>query len=330
MKPTQISAALETAIQANRPVFLWGSPGIGKSQVVAQLAAKTDKKLIDLRLVHLDPVDLRGLPVLSGQGDSRSVVWVPPSFLPRSGKGILFLDEMNLAPQAVQAAGYQLVLDRRLGEYVLPEGWAIVAAGNREGDRTGVQRMPTALRNRFIHLNFEVDLNDWVAWAIDHDIMTEIIAFLRFRPELLNNFDPSKDDKAFPTPRAWQFVSDILKQKPDSSLEYELISGAVGEGAAAEFTGFMRIYRTLPDPDLIIMNPKGAEVPTDPATLYALCGALAKRAGDNSFPNIVEYSFRIPAEFSVLLITDIVKANKGLMKTRAFIAWTAKHSSVII
>lgn len=330
MKPSQVSASLELAIAAGRPVFLWGSPGVGKSQVVAQLAAHKGLQLIDLRVIHLDPVDLRGLPVLSGTGAERSVAWVPPDFFPRSGKGVLFLDELNAAPPSVQAACYQLVLDRKLGAYTLPDGWCIIAAGNRETDRAVVHRMPSALKNRFIHVNFEVDMNDWVQWALDHDILMEIIAFLRFRPELLNNFDPQRDERAFPTPRSWQFVSDILKQHPGPALEYELISGTVGEGAAAEFAGFIRIFRSLPDPDLIIMNPKAAAVPDDPATLYALCGALTQRAGDNTFSNIVEYSMRIPAEFSVLLITDIVKANKALMKTRAFIAWTAKNSSVII
>lgn len=330
MRPSKAKASIRLAVDAGHPVFLWGSPGVGKSQVVAQLAAELGVELRDLRVIHLDPVDLRGLPVLSGKDEERTVNWVPPAFLPRTGKGLLFLDELNAAAPSVQAACYQLVLDRRLGEYVLPSGWAIVAAGNRETDRSVVHRMPSALKNRFVHINFEVDLEDWIAWALAHDIKSEIIAFLRFRPELLNAFDPQRNERAFPTPRTWEFVSDMLRQNPPADLEYELLAGTIGEGAAAEFMGFIRIYRTLPDPDLIIINPKGAAVPEDPATLYALCGALAKRATDKTLDAIVEFSFRMPAEFSVLLITDIVKRDKAMMKTKAFIAWTAKNSAVII
>jgi hypothetical protein len=181
-------------VAAQQPVFVWGGPGIGKSAVVKQLAEALKITLQDVRALLLDPVDLRGLPFLGNDGRSK---WATPEFLPQEGSGILFLDELNAAPAMVQASCYQLVLDRKLGEYTLPEGWAIIAAGNRDSDRGATTRMPTPLRNRFVHLDFEVDVHDWSDWAIHVGIRPEVIAFLRFRPELLSAFD--RDTNAFPS-----------------------------------------------------------------------------------------------------------------------------------
>jgi len=186
MKASSLSNALRVLVAARRPVFIWGGPGVGKSSVVKQLAATLNVPLQDVRALLLDPVDLRGLPFLGSDGRSK---WATPEFLPQNGNGILFLDELNVAPAMVQASCYQLVLDRKLGEYTLPDGWAIIAAGNRDSDRAVTTRMPTPLRNRFVHLEFEVDVQEWSEWAIRAGIRPEVIAFLRFRPELLSAFD---------------------------------------------------------------------------------------------------------------------------------------------
>ena len=186
MKASAISAALRSLVSARQPVFIWGGPGIGKSAVVRQLASALGVPLQDVRALLLDPVDLRGLPFLATDGRSK---WASPEFLPRDGSGILFLDELNAASAMVQASCYQLVLDRKLGEYTLPEGWTIVAAGNRDSDRAATTRMPIPLRNRFVHLDFEVDMQEWSEWAIKANVRPEVIAFIRFRPELLSAFD---------------------------------------------------------------------------------------------------------------------------------------------
>jgi MoxR-like ATPase len=217
MKASVIYRALRALVAAKQPVFIWGGPGIGKSAIVRHLAADSELPLQDVRALLLDPVDLRGLPFLGQDGRSK---WATPEFLPQGGSGILFLDELNAAPAMVQAGCYQLVLDRKLGEYTLPEGWAIIAAGNRDSDRAVTTRMPTPLRNRFVHLEFEVDLQDWSEWAIEAGIRPEVIAFLRFRQELLSAFD--RDANAFPSPRSWEFVSRILDATPDQTVEHEL------------------------------------------------------------------------------------------------------------
>ncbi len=198
MKASQLFESLRVLVSARQPVFIWSGPGCGKSSIVAQLAKTLEIPLQDVRALLLDPVDLRGLPFLGSDGRSK---WATPEFLPQDGSGILFLDELNSAPAMVQASCYQLVLDRKLGEYTLPEGWAIIAAGNRDSDRAVTTRMPTPLRNRFVHLELEVDVQEWSEWAIQEGIRPELIAFLRFRPELLSQ--PDKDAHAFPSPRSW-------------------------------------------------------------------------------------------------------------------------------
>ncbi|HEY0138107.1 MAG TPA: MoxR family ATPase, partial [Nannocystis sp.] len=276
MRPSQIAAQLECNIKAGISTMLHGSPGVGKSDTVRQLAARLDWDLRDIRISQMDSVDLRGVPSIR---DGRTY-WNVPSFLPEPGPkpGILFLDEINSAPQSTMAAAYQLVLDRRLGDYVVPDNWAIIAAGNRQTDRAIVNQMSTALKNRFVHLTYDPNIEDWSSWALQADIVPEVLAFLRFRPNLLNEFDAPvgnedmkqkkrnmKDATAFATPRSWEFVSRLVKANQPKDSEFESFSGAVGEGAAVELMAFMKHHRSLPDLDALLMNPKTTEVPEEPA-----------------------------------------------------------------
>lgn len=327
MKPSKVLEALKVCVSAGRPAFLWGPPGVGKSEVIALLATQLKRSLLDVRALLLDPVDLRGIPTITQAGETR---WAPPIFLPKGkGKYILFLDELNAAPPLVQAACYQLILDRKIGEYELPKDCIVIAAGNRDTDRAVTSRMPSPLANRFVHIDFDVDLTDWIRWALTAGIKTEIIAFLRYRPELLHKFDPQTTAKAFPTPRSWEFVSQLLALA-NRDVEYDLISGAVGEGAASELLGFLKIFRNLPDPDVVILSPDTADVPEDPATLYAICGALSSRASEQNFGNILKYAKRLPIEFSVLMVKESIERDQELVTTRAFIAWASENSEVLI
>ena len=327
LKPSQVSEALGVLVGIKQPIMIWGPPGVGKSAIVKQVADESDLELRDVRAILLDPVDLRGLPHINGDGRAH---WAVPEFLPREGKGILFLDELTAAPQLTQAACYQLILDRKLGEYELPDGWTIIAAGNRESDRGVVHRMPSPLTNRFVHLDFGVDLDDWTKWATTHGIATEVIAFLRFRDELLHDFDPKRSEKAFPTPRSWEFVSNIVGSGTvTNGIEYSLIAGAVGEGAAAEFMGFLKIARSIQSPDMILMNPEKGDIPEEAATLYAISTALARKATGNNMDRVVTYANRLPDEFSVLLVKDALDRDPAVANTRAYIEWVSEHHEVM-
>ncbi len=340
MRPSQIATALNYLIDANQPVMLHGSPGVGKSDVVRQIAKQRGIELIDLRLSQLDPVDLRGVPSVDIK--KRITSWNTPSFLPTDGKGILFLDEINSAAQATQAAAYQLVLDRKLGDYVMPPGWAIIAAGNRSTDRAIVNQMSTALKNRFTHLNYEVNNDDWCDWALRNNIAVEVLGFIRFRPMLLNEFEHRnaskeekervqrlKDAQAFATPRSWEFLSKVVQQKPSSDVEYELYTGIVGEGAAAEFMGYLKYYRDLPNLDALLMNPGAAKVPEEPATLYALATGLATKATPDNMERVVKYALRLPAEFQVLLMKDAIIRDNELTQTKSFNEWAIRNADVM-
>lgn len=316
--------ALSTLIAARQPVFIWGGPGIGKSAVVRQLAEFLKMPLQDVRALLLDPVDLRGLPFLGADGRSK---WAAPDFLPQDGSGILFLDELNAAPAMVQASCYQLVLDRKLGEYTLPKGWAIVAAGNRDSDRAVTTRMPTPLRNRFVHLEFEIDLQEWSEWAIQNAVRAEVVAFLRFRPELLSVFD--RDANAFPSPRSWEFVSRILDSAPDQSVEHELFEGAVGTGAATEFSAFLRMFRELPNIDAILLNPLKEPVPENAAAQYAVASALARCASDMNFDRVCTYLDRMPIEFRVLCVRDASLRRPAIRHTASYTKWAIENHHVL-
>lgn len=330
MTPAQISAALRTLVSIRQPVFLWGPPGVGKSQLVAQAARDLGMALRDIRAVLLDPVDLRGLPRITPEGAAQ---WCPPAFLPdgrAEPRGLLFLDELNAAPPLVQAACYQLILDRRVGEYRLPDGWSVVAAGNREKDRAVTHRMPSALANRMVHLDCDVCLEDWLAWAKEAGMRAEIMAFLRFRPKMLHDFDPQASGKAFASPRSWEFLSGIMDAGPDPAVAYELFQGTVGPGAAAEFAGFLELWRELPSVEETLAAPLSARVPSEPAALYAMCEALALAASPETMSALVDYAGRLPAEFGVLLMRDAVCRDESLVHTAAFGQWAEANAQVLM
>lgn len=246
-------------------VMMWGAPGIGKSSIVNSVASKHNLEVTDLRLSQLAPTDIRGLPFV----DSGVARFAPPSFLPQTGSGILFLDEINLAPPAIQNVAMQLVLDRKVGDYVVPDSWFIISAGNRVEDRAAVNQMPAPLTNRFIHMTVESDLTSWKAYAITHNIREEIISFLNFKSNLLHNFN--KNAIAWPSPRTWEFASKLL----NIGLGVE---SAVGEGAGAEFNSFIKLYSRLPDVEKILEGDLSVKAPKEPSLMYAICGSLVSRS----------------------------------------------------
>lgn len=327
MKPSSIRKALPRLMEKRRPVFLWGPPGAGKSDVVKQVAEDSKLELRDVRLSLLDPIDLKGFPTIDAV--KKSMKWLPAEFLPTKGKGVLFLDEMNAAPQSVQAAAYQLVLNRRIGEYELPVGWSVLAAGNRAGDRSVVHAMPAALANRFVHLDFEVNNEDWDHWAMDNEIHLDVRAFMRFRPALLHSFDPATNPRAFPTPRSWAFVNDIYKNNLPPNDEFELIKGTVGEGAAAEFSGFVRQIKDLPTVDQVLLDPDNTKLPANPGAQYAMCTALDAKATTGNVARIMKYIERMPVEFQTIFVRSAIRRDNKLTGTKSYVDWCLKNNAVL-
>lgn len=245
-------------------VFIWGAPGIGKSSAVKQVAKEQDLKLIDLRISQLAPTDIRGLPYTK---DGKAH-FAPPAFLPTEGEGILFLDELNMASPSVMGIAQQLILDRQVGDYKVPDGWFIIAAGNRTEDRAAISQMPAPVANRFIHFHIDCTLDSWKEYAITQGIDEKILSFLNFRPQLLYNFE--KNQSAWPSPRSWEFADTLLSVNLN-------IESAVGAGAASEFYAYQTIYRELPDIESIFRG-ENITVPSEPSLIYAVCGAMINRA----------------------------------------------------
>jgi MoxR-like ATPase len=335
MKPSKLYEALHALIGERVPLHIWGACGVGKSQIVAQVADDLDFEFLDIRAVQLDPVDLRGLPRIKED----QTEWVPPKFLPTAGKGILFLDELTSAPQMTQAGCYQLVLDRKLGEYVLPDGWVVIAAGNPASERGVHFSMPRPLRNRFVHLELEADLNDWCKWAVGAGVRPEIIAFLRFKPDLLHTSDATSDANAWPTPRSWEMASNVLRgianrQKTTflssaSEFEAQLLDGTVGPAAAAELIAFLRLFRQLPSIDEILLNPETAPLPTETSAQIAIATALGRAMTDNSVARGLKYLDRMPTEMRVMAMRDAAARDTAITHTPEFVRFGVQHSEAI-
>ncbi len=345
MRPAHLTTVLDKEFLSTEhghhtPVMIWGAPGVGKSQIIAQVAAKHGIPLIDIRLSQMEPSDLRGIPFRNGE----SVEWAVPAMLPdkeRHGtSGILFLDEITSAPPSVSAAAYQLILDRKLGQYEVPEGWAIFAAGNRQGDRGVTYTMPAPLANRFSHFDFEIHLDDWVAWAYKNNIDDRVIAFVRFRPELLFDFDPAHNPVAFPSPRSWEFAHRAL-QKFEHNPELRLGSfqACVGPAAGIELNAFITNLDQLPDIDAII---RGEEVaaPAEIDLQYAVAASLVGHAirakgsesADTTFGHILDYaSVFSQKEMGVMLVSDMHRAiGQDIFSVPQFAQWSNKVADIML
>ncbi|MHA1754665.1 MAG: ATP-binding protein, partial [Candidatus Odinarchaeia archaeon] len=250
-------------IKAGLVPMITSSPGMGKSDLLKSIAKSFKMKVIDLRLSQADSVDLNGFPTIDlDAGVSR---YIPFDTFPTENTPIpegysgwmLLLDEINSAPNLVQAAAYKLILDREVGQHKLHPKLITVAAGNLATDKAIVNRLSTAMQSRLIHLEIKADLSAWVNWAMQNDIDYRIIAFLQFKPDLLHKFNPSHNDITFPCPRTWHFLSKLIKNwKTIPNTKLPLLTGTVSEGVGIEFKIFCDIFTTLPKIEDIIANPK--------------------------------------------------------------------------
>ena len=308
------------------PVFLWGPPGVGKSSIVRSIAKQKKLELLDVRASLLDPTDLRGIPTVE-KGKAK---WCPPSFLPSDpkSKGLLFFDELNAAPPLVQASLYQLTLDRCVGEYKLPDGWSILAAGNRAEDRSVTFRMPAALINRFVHLDYEVDFEDWRDWAVVNKMHPLVVGFLSTRRELLFNMD--KPDKPFPTPRSWEMVSDILSSQDSFKDCQDIILGIVGEGAMMEFIGYCESAISEEIIEKIIADPSAANLPKKLGDQYALISYLSFNLDKTDVQKGAEVLLsRFAPELGVLLLRNCLKLHPKFAMKKGVQEFISKHKDVI-
>ena len=300
--PNKAKKSIQRAFAKKRPIFLWGPPGIGKSDVVKQIADSFDAPMIDVRLSLWEPTDIKGIPYFdTNQG---KMVWGAPAELPDAEMAaqheaiVLFLDEMNSAAPAVQAAAYQLILNRRVGQYRLPDNVIIVAAGNREADKGVTYRMPAPLANRFVHLEMAVNFDDWFGWAVENRINKDVVGYLQFAKQDLYDFDPRSSSRSFATPRSWSFVSELLDDGLDEATTTDLVAGAVGEGLAVKFMAHRKVAANMPNPSDILEGKvkelKTKEISAKYSLTVSLCYELKEAcdANDKKFDSKVNNFLR--------------------------------------
>lgn len=327
-------------------VMLWGAPGVGKSQAVRQIASAIEKStgkavnVTDVRLLLFNPIDLRGIP--TANEDKNLAVWLKPQIFDMDPSdnviNILFLDEISAAPQSVQAAAYQITLDRTVGEHKLPSNCIVIAAGNRVTDKSVAYRMPKALANRLLHLEVSTDLESWRAWAVSKGINEKVTGFLSFKPDKLMAFDPAADDLAFATPRAWEMVSDLLNNVSDDiDSMFTLIAGIIGSGNAAEFRTWSRIYDKLPSVEGIFAGTEHS-VPRGVDALYALVSSMSKYASEHrddldAIANSITYAEQFPPDFSFVLMQGYMQIEDGytekLMGLPGFLNWVRSRGALL-
>jgi MoxR-like ATPase len=321
LTPDSLATTLETLVREGIKLsaMIWGPPGIGKSATVRSVATGLGIALVDLRISQLAPTDLRGLPVPDGD----VARWLPPEFLPREGRGILFLDEINLAPPAIQGIAQQLVLDRRVGSYNVPDEWFVWAAGNRREDRAASFDMPAPLANRFLHFELEPDITGFLRYAARNDFAPEIVAFLGFRAELLHKLDPSRP--AWPSPRSWEMASRLRKARLS-------VASAVGAPAATELEAFVAVLHQLPDLEQILRG-QAAEVafPEEPSQRYAVALGLAQRVGaaDEALAAFRWLARRTTPEWIRIFLVQAIERLKTKRAFEPFVTQAMKDADLV-
>jgi hypothetical protein len=277
--------AVKKCFNKKRPMFLWGPPGIGKSEVVADITAELGGFMIDLRLGQMDPTDIRGIPFYNKELGKMD--WAPPIDLPDAELAsqypviVLFMDEMNSAAPAVQAAAYQLVLNRGIGRYRLPDNVVMIAAGNRESDKGVTYRMPTPLANRFVHVEMRADFVTWQEWAVKNQIHKDVVGYLSFAKQDLYDFDAKSSSRAFATPRSWVFVSELLEDEDlDDVTATDLIAGTVGEGLAVKFQAHRKIAGKLPRAEDVLSGKEKELQVKEVSAMYSLVISLCYELKD--------------------------------------------------
>lgn len=326
--PQELNEFLALAKSTKLPLMVRGGPGVGKSSIFRQFAAAQGDsyRYLDSQAIYFDPTDIKGFPKVNG----KVTEWLPPAEFPTQGEGMWVIEELPSAAPAVQAAFYQLMLDRQIGAYRLPDGWFIVATGNRLIDKGVVNRMPSPLVSRMWHVELQVSIDAWTEHALGSGIVPELIAFFRLRSGLLNNFDPKNwvADTPYCCPRTVEFLSRLM-QASSRKPSLTLVCATIGESAGIEFYSFLEIYKEVPSLDAILLDPDTVPVPEKPAALYALMAGLARKVTPQNADRMFRYLARMPKEFEVCGVRDCQRANKAITQTTAFTEWAVRNAGVL-
>jgi hypothetical protein len=306
--------------------YLISGAGLGKTSTAIEIGEELDVPVVILSLAQYDYSEIAGWTLPND--DKTQMVRVRPDWMPTTGKGIIFLDELPQAPVTNQNIAAQLVNERRVGPHKLPHGWVVMAAGNRTSDRAGTNIMPTHLRDRLMFLEVEADLEDTIAYFAKVGVSEKVRAYLRFRPEWLHKFDAQQN--ACPSPRSWERVSSILGWDIDQVCMIEAVAGQVGRAASADFMGFLDVYDVVPDIDKLIAKPEAADIPNDPAIMFAVSAAISSRMTTANVGNCIKYMNRLPMkEFVAFAVKDALSRDPALKKTDHIRKWIVSEGAML-
>ena len=327
MNPSTLKLRLTACVENRLPVLIKGAPGVGKTDIVTQVANDLKMKLILFHPVVSDPTDFKGLPgIVKGKAE----------FLPFGDLRVLleceeptlaFYDDVGQAPACVQAALMQLILANQVNGHILSEHVVHCAATNRREDRAGVTGILEPVKSRFATiLELIADVDDWVTWALHHEMPPELIGFVHFRPALLTSGKATNDIINHPCPRTFANAGRLINS---GLTDLETLAGAVGEGCASEMVGFIKVYKQLPNLSAILTDPKNATVPDEPAALYAVVSGLTEKVTEQNFSRVNAYGNRLPQDFSILLVRNCIRKEPKIQNTKAFIEWALLHKNVL-
>lgn len=333
VKPSQLLAAFKYCDEARLVPFVLSPPGLGKSSMARQFSFMRSGSHDLYRPVYLGqhaPTDMCGFPYIDRE---RNVMrFSVPALLPSDPNSTLHLDEFTNAPKQNQNIALQIALEQRVGEWRAPENTFVAMSGNGQTDRCHVEKLSSAMANRVMFLHLVPDLDDWCEWALENGVDVRVIAFLRFRPDLLHSFDPAKWDGegGFASPRSWEAAARLVQTDPPSSLRVPMLEGILGAGPAAEFGAFLETYEQLPSIDAILMDPSGTPVPEAPSPRYAVCAALSQRVTASNFGRVLTYLDRLPMEFTTFGVRLAYKLKREVAATKDFIKWCSDHKDVLL
>jgi hypothetical protein len=328
---TQLKPLLSNCLKAKLVPMIAGSPGIGKSDLIKSIAEEYNLKVVDHRLSTSDPTDMSGLPNIKGD----KATFLPFDIFPTENDEVpegysgflLFLDEINSAPLSVQAAAYKVILDREVGQYKLHDKCLCVCAGNLQTDGAIVNRIGTAMQSRLVHFEMRADSEEWLKWAYGADIDYRVTSFINYSGGHLHKFDPNHNDKTFPCPRTWHFLSRYLKAVGKIDFKDQpAMDGIVGAGTAREFYNYCEIEKSLVTIPQILKDPEGVEVPVEPSIQYFLCGSIAVKADDKNIGKLMKFISRMNIEFQIICIRDMLKRNPKLKASPDLRDWTLKNA----
>lgn len=335
MTTKQLSELLRYTIPAKLPVLITGSPGIGKTDVVKLAGKNAGADLIIMHPVVSDPTDFKGFPAKIVKDGKETATFLPFNQLSKMINAdrltVVFLDDLGQAAASVQAAAMQLILERRINGFRVSDNVVFTAATNRRQDKAGVTGILEPVKSRFAAIvELEVNVNDWCEWAINTGLPAEIIAFIRFRPELLYKFEPTKEIINTPSPRTVHNLAKLFTLGLPDELQFEAFKGATGEGFTAEFMAFLKMYKLLPSIDKILIAPDSVECPSEPSQLFAISTALAGRINDVNASNAFKFISKMPLEFQTLCVKDLMTRNKEAHTLPAFAGWAIKNGNEIL